>query len=149
MKNMQDIDISYKAHASETMITGGQPDREQLRAMAEAGIRHVINLRPVEEQGEDEAPLVEGLGMRYYYLPVAGPQDVDRDLVARLDAVLREIGDAPAVFHCATSNRVGGLLALHAAWHAGKDAQAALEYGRRTGMTRMEPRVRQLLESDD
>lgn len=145
-KTMQDVAIPYRFDVSETMVAGGQPDAMQLRELAEAGVRHVINLRPVEEQGEDEAPVVERLGMGYHYLPVAGPQDVSRETVAKLDAVLREIGDEPTLFHCATSNRVGALLALHAAWHAGADTEVALEAGRRGGLTRLEPLVRQLLE---
>jgi len=47
--------------------------------------------------------------------------------------------------HCASGNRVGGLLALEQADFDGMAPQAALDLGRAAGMTGTEPRVRQML----
>lgn len=143
---LKSLDLPFEKRASDNMLTAGQPDALQFKAAAEAGVQHVINLRPIPEQGEDQAPMVEDLGMRYHHLPVAGPQDLNAHTVAMLDGLLGEIGDKPTIFHCASGNRVGALLALRAAWHQGKSAEEALEMGRQTGMTKLEPVVSELLQ---
>lgn len=143
---LKSLDLPFEKRASDNMLTAGQPDAEQFRAAADAGVQHVINLRPVPEQGEDQTSMVEDLGMRYHHLPIASEHDLNPHTVAMLDGLLGEIGDKPTVFHCASGNRVGALLALRAAWHEGKSAEEALEIGRATGMTKLEPAVARLLQ---
>lgn len=143
---LKSLDLPNEMRVSDTMLSAGQPDALQFRAAAEAGVQHVINLRPIQEQGEDQAPMIEALGMQYHLLPIASQNDLNPQTVAMLDGILREVGDAPTVFHCASGNRVGALLALHAAWHEGRDVESALEIGRRAGLTKMEPIVAQLLQ---
>ncbi|MBY8966027.1 sulfur transferase domain-containing protein [Algiphilus sp.] len=143
---LQSLDLPNEMRASDSMLSAGQPDGMQFRRAAEAGVQHVINLRPLQEQGEDESTLVEELGMRYHHLPIAGPQDLNPDTVRMLDGLLAEIGEAPTLFHCASGNRVGAMLALRAAWHQGMESEAALAYGRQTGLTKMEPMVREILD---
>lgn len=145
---LKSLDLPNEKRASANMLSAGQPDALQFRAAADAGVQHVINLRPLPEQGEDQAPMIEDLGMRYHHLPIAGPQDLNAHTVAMLDGLLAEIGDKPTVFHCASGNRVGALLALRAAWHQGKSVDEALEVGRNTGMTKIEPAVAQILQQN-
>jgi len=144
---LKSLDLPNEMRASDTMLSAGQPDGMQFRQAADAGVQHVINLRPLQEQGEDESSLVEELGMRYHHLPIAGPQDLNPHTVKMLDGLLAEIGDAPTLFHCASGNRVGAMLALRAAWQQGADTGAALEYGRQTGLTKMEPVVQEILDN--
>ncbi|WP_420426442.1 beta-lactamase hydrolase domain-containing protein [Algiphilus sp.] len=144
---LQSLELPNEMRVSDTMLSAGQPDGMQFRQAADAGVQHVINLRPLQEQGEDESSLVEELGMRYHHLPIAGPQDLNADTVRMLDGLLSEIGSAPTVFHCASGNRVGAMLALRAAWHQGMDSDAALALGRQSGLTKMEPLVREILDS--
>ena len=142
------IQLPFGLRPSATLLTAGQPDAAQLRQVAEAGVKHVINLRPESEQpGEDEAGLVQALGMRYHLMPIAGAQDLNIDNVRALDRLLAEIGDAPTLFHCASSNRVGALMALRAAWLHGESPEAALAVGRAHGLTGLEPVVRQIMGS--
>jgi uncharacterized protein (TIGR01244 family) len=143
---LKSLDLPNEMRASDNMLTAGQPDALQFKAAAEAGVQHVINLRPIPEQGEDQSAMIEDLGMRYHHLPVAGPQDLNAQTVAMLDGLLGEIGDKHTVFHCASGNRVGALLALRAAWHQGKSVEEALEIGRATGLTKLEPVVSELLQ---
>ena len=131
----------------EGVLSGGQPSPEQIEAAARAGFRTVINLRTEGEPGfEWEREAVESLGMRYVLLPVAGADGLTRENVESLDAALEQaLGEGPVLLHCASGNRIGAILALRAAWLQEVDAQKALEYGRASGMTRLEGATRKLL----
>lgn len=124
----------------------GQPDAEILQRFAEAGYAAVIDIRAEDEdRGMDERAVVEGLGLDYLLLPIADAEDVSFDAARRLDELLSGY-EAPVLVHCASGNRVGALLALRESL-AGAGDEAALEYGRRSGLTRLEPLVRERLES--
>ncbi len=133
------------------VLSGGQPTPEQIRAAAGAGYRTVINLRSEQETGyEWEAQLVEKLGMRYVHVPVAGAGGLTPENVERIDAALREAQQAgPVLFHCASGNRIGAVLALRAAWRQDVDAEQALQFGLDAGLTRLEGATRQLLGLPD
>jgi uncharacterized protein (TIGR01244 family) len=118
-----------------------------LRQAAEAGIKVVVNFRGVnEDPGYDEAALAAELGLTYLRVPVEGPADIGPANVALLDAVLRQVGDQPALMHCSSGNRTGALFAMHAARYRGMEPEAAIDFGREHGLTRSEPAVREALE---
>ena len=128
------------------LITGGQPTAEDFKTMAAAGLKHVINLRPtVEDPGFDEAALAASLGMRYTLVPIAGAGDLTEDNAKKLDAAMAASAGQPTLIHCASSNRVGGLLAVRAARCQGKSNEEALASGRAGGLTMREPQVAQSL----
>jgi uncharacterized protein (TIGR01244 family) len=123
----------------------GQPTREQFEQARDAGCTTVINLRmPGEFDGFDEAALVAELGMRYEHIPVGGADGVTAEAARKFAAVLRDAGDCKVLAHCATSNRVGALLAV-AAWQDGAEPDAAIALGKRAGLASLEPRVRELI----
>jgi len=129
------------------LLTGGQPSAAQLEAIAAAGYRTVIDLRPEGEPGAppDEPERVAALGLRYVRIPVAGAGDLTADNARALDALLDQEAVYPVVIHCGSGNRVGALLALHAAKLEGAAPEAALALGLDAGLTRLEPAVRELL----
>lgn len=129
------------------VLSGGQPGQEQIEAAARAGFRTVINMRGEDEPGfEWEHEAVEGLGMKYVLLPVTGKDSLTREKIERFGATLREAReDGPVLLHCASGNRIGVVLALHAAWIEGLDPADALKYGLASGMTRAEGMTRELL----
>ena len=58
---------------SALIMVGGQPNSYHLTALAEAGVKHVINLRPQAEFPDfDEAQLAGATGMEYHLLPIDG-----------------------------------------------------------------------------
>jgi protein tyrosine phosphatase (PTP) superfamily phosphohydrolase (DUF442 family) len=61
-----------------------------------------------------------------------------------LDRLLAQF-DKPVLVHCGSGNRAGALLALRAKLN-GADDETALEAGRDTGLTGLEPVVKQRLE---
>ena len=129
------------------VLSGGQPTREQIAAAGQAGFRTVINLRSDTEPGfEWEADSVAQHGMRYVLIPVTGADGLSRKNVERVDAALREAAKSgPVLLHCGSGNRIGAILALREHWLAGADPEAALAYGVQTGLTRLEPKTRELL----
>jgi len=128
------------------LLTGGQINREQMTALKSLGYRTFITLRPADEAGtgwEEEAARTEGVA--FERIPVAGEADVTRANAGRLAAALREAGGGHAVVYCASGNRVGALLALQAHYVDGRGPGEALAFGRDAGLTRLEPKVREML----
>lgn len=132
------------ANPAENIFSSGQPSRDEFAALAELGVKHVINLRPQPEQDWDEAAYVSSLGMHYHSIPVADASDITPANAAKLNQTLQSTGAEPALVHCASGNRVGALVALQHGLETG-DVEAAISEGKRWGLTRLEPVVRNAL----
>lgn len=135
---------------AEDHYASGQPTRAHLAALVREGVRTVINLRAPDEPTEyDEAAAAAELGLRYVALPIAGAADLDRERVRQfgvvLDAARREGG---VLIHCASSNRVGAMVALDEALNRGGSIQEALAHGRAAGLASLEPAVIALAERE-
>lgn len=110
----------------DALITGGQPTEEQLRAAAEEGVKMVINLAPTTPSYslEDEAGLVDELGMSYHYIPVDWAQPTEADFAA-FEAAMAERGEEKTLIHCMANFRVTAFYTLYAMKHLGwSEAQA-------------------------
>ena len=144
LETATDLGVRNARMPIEGLLTSGQVTEEQYDALAEEGYRHFISLRPESENGAgwEESYAQPGTFNR---IPIAGAADLTRENVAALDRLLDEAGDDPAVLYCASSNRVGALLALRAYWMYGVPAEEAAELGRAAGMTRMEAPVLEIL----
>src|SRR5690606_31664043 len=82
------------------VYASAQPTPEQLQQLADAGVRHIINLRPESEQDWDEKSAAEAAGIASQALPVAGRAGLT---LAHLDALdhLPARPPAPgALVHC-------------------------------------------------
>lgn len=135
-------DVTNIHHPTADHFTAGQPDAEQLEAFHELGVRHLVDLRPPEEAPDlNGAAQTSRAGLAYYHIPIAGGDDLTREHVAVLDTILKRIDGEKTLLHCASSNRVGAMMALHAAWHEGKSREEALQLGRDYGMTSLESQV--------
>jgi uncharacterized protein (TIGR01244 family) len=127
------------------LYTGGQPSPADWAALKARGVTMVVNLRPdAEMAGRNEAAEVAAAGMAYIGVPVAGADAVDGDNARRLWTLLKT-SDAPVFVHCASGNRAGALLAIGAARFGGRAPDAAIEFGRRAGLSSLEPVVRERL----
>jgi len=128
-----------------------QPTAEALAKLPAAGVRTVINLRPASEApGLDEKSVVEGAGMKYLSLPIAGVAGLTRDNVGAFDRLLADAGagDGKVLMHCASGNRVGAMMALRARWVQGKSVDEALAIGRGAGLKGLEADVKSLLQAE-
>ena len=127
------------------ILSGGQPSAEQLAAARDLGFRTVINLRAEGEPGT-RAPEVEALGMSYVELPIRGAAGLTEEN-ARAFADVLATAERPAIVHCGSGNRVGGLFALKAYYVDGLGAEEALRLGQESGLTRLAGAVRSHLET--
>ncbi len=112
------------------------------------GYTNFISLRVPSEEGagwEEGHELDEGVS--FTRIPVAGAAGLNRENVEALDRILDEVGEDNTVLYCASSNRVGGLLALRAYWLDGADPEEALALGREAGLRSLEPAVQELLNA--
>ena len=135
---------------AEDHYAAGQPTPEQLAELARAGVRTVINLRAPDEPVEfDEATEAARLGLRYVRLPIKGAADLDRERVQAFGRVLDDARrEGGVLIHCASSNRVGAMIALDEALNRGCGLDEALERGRAAGLTALEPAVVALAEGE-
>jgi protein tyrosine phosphatase (PTP) superfamily phosphohydrolase (DUF442 family) len=92
------------------VITGGQPNAAQLRALKDAGGEIVLDIRDsMEPRPLDEPVVVTQLGMEYVNVPVRAGA-LDDSVMERILTVLRKAGERTVFFHCGSGNRVGGAL---------------------------------------
>ncbi len=116
------------------LATAGQPTAAQLTELARAGIRTVVDLRAAPEpRGYDEAGAVRASGMEYVLIPVT-PETLDDATFDRFLAVMRDPARRPALVHCATANRVGGLLIPYFRIDEKQTERASLELAKQVGL---------------
>jgi protein tyrosine phosphatase (PTP) superfamily phosphohydrolase (DUF442 family) len=116
------------------VITGGQPNAAQLRALKEAGGGIVLDIRdPMEPRPVNEPALVEELGMEYVNVPVRAGS-LDDATMERILTVLREAGDRTVFFHCGSGNRVGGALIPYFVLDHKLEEQDAVDQAMRVGL---------------
>lgn len=117
-----------------TVITGGQPNAAQLRALKEAGGGIVLDVRdPMEPRPVDEATMVRELGMEYVNVPVRAGS-LDDSTLDRILGVLRDAGDRTIFFHCGSGNRVGGALIPYFILDQDMEEQDAVDQAMRVGL---------------
>ncbi|MCB9915971.1 MAG: hypothetical protein H6828_12650 [Planctomycetes bacterium] len=127
------------------VLCTGQPSEAQLRELAAQGYKTFVNLRPTTEQGTGWEPAVVGeLGLTYANLAIGGAPDVTEANARALTKIL-DTCERPVLVYCASSNRVGALYGLGEFYEGRASAERALELAKSAGMTRLEPRVRELL----
>lgn len=144
---LEGLDLPNLKIPGESVYSCGQPSPGQLRALKEAGVRTIVDLRDPGEIDWDERSEVEGLGMAYHRIPVTGPGDITEDNARRLGEITDADDARPVVVHCGSGNRVGALYALKAFHCDGCGAEEALEAGRAAGLAQLEPFVRQCLHA--
>ena len=128
--------------------TAGRIGAGDIAKLEAAGIRHVVDLTlDSETPAFDEAAAMREAGIAYDNLPIAGPDALTRENVQAFDALVAG-ADRPLLVHCASSNRVGAMAALRAAWIEGKPAEAAIAEGRAWGLRSLEGAVRERLAAE-
>jgi protein tyrosine phosphatase (PTP) superfamily phosphohydrolase (DUF442 family) len=116
------------------VITGGQPNAQQLRALREAGGGIVLDIRDtMESRPVDESSLVQQLGMEYVNIPVRAGS-LDDATLERILAVLRGAGERTVFFHCGSGNRVGGALIPYFMLDQGMEEEDAVDQAMRVGL---------------
>jgi uncharacterized protein (TIGR01244 family) len=138
--NAQQGDLPNRSDPLPGITASGQPDQAALKELADAGYVAVIDLRGVnEDRGFDEQAAVEELGMSYLPLPITGAGSVTYENASARDELLSEI-DGPVLLHCASSNRVGAVLALRHRLN-GASSEESLQLGDQAGLSSLRESV--------
>lgn len=113
---------------------GGQPTADDIRELAAAGYRTVVNLRTPDEAGilPDEKVEVEHANLNYSAIPVA-PDILDDITVQRFSQAVSSIDSQPAYVHCKGGGRAGVMTLLHLAIEHGWSLEQTLKEGERLG----------------
>ena len=140
-----DAVVNLRHHAG-NIYSAGQPGPEMFAEFAKRGVTDVINLRsPQEIKSIAEEAAVSEADMRYHNLVIADIEDLNRDNARQLNQLLAQAGNKNTLIHCKSSNRVGALMALRAAWLQGKNLGQALSIGKQYGLGSLEPEVIKVL----
>ena len=146
MPDLDQIVEDQKVSPVAGITAAGQPDRAAMEVFADSGYTTVIDLRgPQESRGFDEAAVVAELGMDYIAFPITTGEQISFEYAAKLDEVISQ-AEGPVLVHCASSNRVGALLALRASLAGASDEQA-LAHGIDGGLTSLAGPVQEILSS--
>jgi len=116
------------------LLTSGQPGPQHFEALQAAGVKAVLDIRdPMEPRPFDEPRLVNELGMRYVNVSVRQGALDDPTMDAVLAELRRGSGE-PILLHCASANRVGGVLIPYFILDQGMSEDAAVEAAMRIGL---------------
>lgn len=116
------------------IITGGQPSVIDLDKLKNLNVKNIINLRSSDEFDEyNEQKESEERGLNYYSLAISGANDINIENAIKLDNILRSL-QGKSFVHCASSNRVGALMAIREFVIHKKTKEEALEVGQKAGL---------------
>lgn len=111
---------------SPMLASSGQPSKEQLPAVAAAGIEAVISLVPVTDPlaYADEGELVSALGLGFVHIPVdwENPTQADADAFF---AAMDKFAGKKILVHCYANARASAFTYLWRTLKAGHDKQDA------------------------
>ena len=107
-------DIYNYQFLDEKLSSGGMPTAEQMKEVAEAGVRVVINLALVTSQGAlpEEDKVVESLGMKYIHIPVEWNNPTEQNLEDFFTA-MDEHKDEKVLVHCQANYRASSFVMLY------------------------------------
>lgn len=141
------LGIAYGKASMPGIVTAGQLTEEQFTQLAEMGYDTLVSLRlPTENGAGWEEEFATSAGATFHRIPVAGRDGINQENAEKLASILEDSGDGGVVVYCGSSNRVGALFALKAHYLDGRDVEKAIEIGNATGLTALEPLVRELLQ---
>ena len=130
------------------LVASGRLEAADVAKLERAGIRVVIDLSENSETPDfDEAAALKRAGISYRNLPIRGAAGLTVENARQLDQLIADAGDRPTLIHCASSNRVGALMALRATNLQGASVEAALEVGTSWGLKSLRPVVEERLAS--
>ena len=128
--------INHERSLPNGTLIGGEPSPEQLTSLVESGFTSMISLRAHGESQHSVADYAKQ-GVTLIHLPISGPHDFTEAFLKEFDDALTT-SEQPIVIFCATGNRVGAALALHAFRFSGMTKEGALTFGKQAGLTRLE-----------
>lgn len=127
------------------VLCSGQPTPDQFDALVIAGYRNFICLRLANEPGGGwESARAASFGVQFHRLPIANSGGINESNATKLSRLMEE-GTGPTVIYCRSGDRVGALYGAKLYLVDGVEPEEALALGRIAGVTRLEPRLIEIL----
>ena len=114
------------------LAVAGKPSAAAVGRLKEQGFKTVIDLRSESEGLAEEKAGVLAQGLRYVSVPMTAQSFTLADAL-KVKGVLEDPASGPVLLHCASSNRVGAVIAVIEAKN-GKSLEQAIEEGRKAGL---------------
>jgi tyrosine-protein phosphatase SIW14 len=116
------------------VFRGAQPSIKGFQALANIGVKTVIDLREPGSRSETEKKAVERAGMQYIAVPLNGYRAPTPEQVSKLLGLLNDSSTGPVFVHCRRgADRTGTVIACyrmsHDHWDNKKALSEALSYG--------------------
>lgn len=130
------VTSAAESTADKVFITS-QPSQETIDALAQKGVKVVINLRRAEETAKlafDEKGAVTKAGLEYISVPMGTGLPNETEVTLLLDT-LAAAKDKPVLLHCSSGNRSGAIWALYNGTRKGLSPDLAIAEGKKAGMT--------------
>jgi len=107
-------DIYNYQFLNENLSSSGMPTAEQMKEIADAGVRVVINLALSTSQGAlpEEDHVVESLGMKYIHIPVEWNNPTKQNLDNFFTA-MDEHKEEKVLVHCQANYRASSFVMLY------------------------------------
>ena len=142
------IDLPNGSVPFDSILTGGQPTFDQIKKARETGFKAVINFRTDGElpDPEQESTWVEGVGMKYFHIPIAGTEGLTLENTKLFAEVLSKTENYPLIVHCKSGGRVGAMFALKAFHIDGKSKEEAFLIGESAGLKSLAAAVKKVME---
>jgi protein tyrosine/serine phosphatase len=138
LRNFQEVEAS--------VYRGAQPSEEGFRELARLGVHTIVDLRGAGGRSSKEAEIVEGLGMQYVNVPLAGFKAPTPEQVSKLLGILENRTDGPVFVHCRRgADRTGTILALYRIEHDHWGNEKALDEAKTMKMASSERLMRKLI----
>ena len=100
---------------NDDITVGAQPSEAELKAMADEGVKSLVNLRTDDEpmqrlSPEEEGRIAREFGLEYAHIPVS-MEEADMQLVDRFRKQLDRLSK-PAYIHCRLGKRAGAFVMM-------------------------------------
>ena len=131
---------------TDRLYRGGQPRAQAWPALAQLGVRTVIDLRtPREHSTAAESTAVRAAGMRYVSFPLNGFRT---PTASQMERVLALLDDSVTFVHCAEGrDRTGTVIAAYRISRQGWDNASALAEAHKFGLHWYERGMRRFIQS--
>lgn len=120
---------------SAQLFRGGQPTREGIAALAQLGIRTIIDLRDRTGIPSVERRQAQAHGIRYHRIPLGKLRPPARATMDRILRILADPESRPVYVHCRRGcDRTGAVIACHRIANEDWTAEEAITEARKHGM---------------
>ena len=133
LKKLSEIIPNY-GYVDSNLIRGGQPSAKGLKALKDAGVKTIVNLRDGKDDIREEQALAKSLGLKFVSIPLSVFKGVDNVQRDKFLATVNSSDCQPVFVHCRQGqDRCSTMVAMYRmqkdGWTAEQAYKEMLSYG--------------------